>query len=244
MKHERPVLFITGAARRIGAQIVRLFHHHGHDVVLHYHTSAAAAQGLQQQLCQYRPGSVKLLQADLTDTGQLPALAAEALTSFGRVDTLINNASSFYPTPLTLSSLSHWDDLMDSNLRAAFTLATALSTSLRQQRGSIINIVDIHANSGLKGYPIYSIAKAGLKMMTHALARELAPEVRVNGIAPGAILWPEDEVNVTDQQAILADIALGRIGCPEDIADAAWFLNNASYVTGQVIKVDGGRSLG
>lgn len=244
MPTDRPVLFITGAARRIGAQIARQFHHQGYNVVLHYHTSRTAAEALQVQLCRQRPGSVTLLQADLTDRASVQQLAAQAEACHGRVDVLINNASSFYPTPLDASGLAHWDDLVDSNLRSAYTLSVALAPTLRQQQGCIINIVDIHADSGLKGYPIYSIAKAGLKMMTRSLARELAPQVRVNGIAPGAILWPEDERNASDHQAIVERIPLGRHGDPEDIAETAWFLGTAGYITGQIIKVDGGRSLG
>ena len=197
-----------------------------------------------------RANSASMIQADLTDASQVSRLAELAAQAFGQLNYLVNNASSFYPTTLAESTQQQWDDLVDSNLRSAYFLSKALAPALQEQRGAIINLVDSHADSALAGFPIYSIAKAGVKAMTKALAKELAPNVRVNGVSPGAILWPESLLDDTDpevqlaREKILAGIPLGKTGSAQQIADAAWFFAAcASYVTGQVVKVDGGRSL-
>lgn len=238
----RPVLLITGAARRIGATIAHYFHARDYDVIIHYNRSVAAATNLQATLNAIRPDSALILQADLADTHAASTLAIAALQWRPHVNVLINNASSFYATPLATTQTSHWDELMSSNLKGAFFLSQALAASLRANRGCIINLADFHADQGLRHYPVYSIAKAGVKMMTRVLALELAPQVRVNGISPGAILWPENETDVESQQRILNNISLGHLGAPQDIACCAWFLATcADYMTGQTIRVDGGR---
>lgn len=245
--HTAKVVLITGAARRIGAAMATHFHRQGYALIIHYHRSAAEALTLQQTLNAARADSAHLLQADLGDSTQIATLAASALAWRGHIDVLVNNASRFYPTPLGQVTRECWDDLLDSNLRGGFFLAQALAPALRQRRGCIINLSDFHADGGLKEYPVYSIAKAGVSMLTKALARELAPQVRVNGIAPGAILWPEHEASTQDSATLqkkLHGIALGRMGAPQDIAAAALFLvEQASYMTGQTIHVDGGRSI-
>lgn len=239
-----PVVMITGAAKRIGARIAGWFHAEGYRVIIHYRHASAEAKALQEKLNAVRADSVHLLQADLNDSAAVQELGAKALACFGRMDVLVNNASSFYATPLDAVTEQDWNDLVNSNVKAAFFLSQSLAASLQETRGCIINIVDIHAGSGLKGFPVYSIAKAALKMLTCSLARELAPRVRVNGVSPGAILWPEHLTDEEQQQRILDTIPLGRLGSPDDIAGAVWFLVNAHYMTGQVIKVDGGKSLG
>ena len=239
-----PVLLITGAARRIGATIAELFHQRGYNIIIHCHHSIADATTLQNSLNAQRPGSACCLQADLGDSTAVVQLAQEALTWQGRVNVLINNASSFYPTPLGQTTVTQWDNISDSNLKGAFFLSQALAPALRASQGCIVNMTDMHADAGLKHYPVYSIAKAGVKMMTKVLARELAPHVRVNGISPGVILWPVHEVSEKKQQRILRSIALGRQGSPADVAETAWFLAaTAHYMTGQTIRVDGGRTV-
>lgn len=245
-----PVVLVTGAARRIGACIVRRFHAHGYRVLIHYNHSASDANTLAAELNGQRSASAATLQAELTDQAAVSALGPQALACFGRVDVLVNNASSFYATEFGDSSNSQWDDLIDSNLRAAYFLSQALAEELRGRGGAIVNIVDSYADSPLRHYPIYSIAKAGLKAMTRSLAKELAPQVRVNGVSPGAIIWPDNLADDSDPQvldkraAIIASIPLARTGAPEDIADLTLFLaTQASYVTGQVLRVDGGRNL-
>jgi pteridine reductase len=191
-----------------------------------------------------RKDSVKLVQADLHDPASLRKLVESATAFRGRLDLLVNNASSFYPTPLSEATTAHWDDLFGSNLKAPFFLSQAAAPLLRQQQGVIINLIDIHAERPLKGYPIYSVAKAGNAMLVKSLARELGPEIRVNGIAPGAILWPEQGLSEEARQAILERTALKRPGTPEDIARTLLFLlRDAPYITGQIIAVDGGRTL-
>lgn len=237
-----PVIFITGAAKRIGATIAEHFHHNGYDVVIHYRRSAGAAEALQTKLNGLRSNSVKTLQADLRDIGAVRKLADDVLAWRGRVDVLINNASSFYPTPLSVTTEMDWNELMESNLKGAFFLSQALANALKDACGCIINMTDIYADSGLPRHPVYSIAKAGVKAMTKVLAHELAPDVRVNGISPGAILWPEHSA---DKDFNLDSIALRRTGNPRDIAVVAWFLvHYATYMTGQTIRVDGGRNTG
>ena len=235
---------ITGAAHRIGAAIARLPHGQGMDLLIHYRRSATSAQALMRELEAVRPGSIRLLQADLHDTGDYPRLIDEARGFRGRLDLLVNNASSFYPTPLEDATAEQWDDLIGSNLKAPFFLSQAAAPLLRAHHGVIINLIDIHAERPLKGYPIYSVAKAGNAMLVKSLARELGPEIRVNGIAPGAILWPEQGLSEEDRSTILERTALKRPGTPEDIARTLLFLfRDAPYVTGQILAVDGGRTL-
>jgi pteridine reductase len=238
------VALITGAAHRIGAQIARTLHAQGVDVALHYRSSREAAAALQAELEAARGGSVLLLQADLHDYRGFPGLMARIRDFRGRLDVLVNNASSFYPTPFGQASPEQWEDLIGSNLRGPFFLAREAAPLLRERRGCIVNLVDIHAERPLKDHPIYSIAKAGNAMMVKALARELGPEVRVNGIAPGAILWPEQGMSDAAKDEILARTALQRPGSPEDIARTLLFLvRDADYITGQIVAVDGGRTL-
>ncbi len=235
---------ITGGAHRIGATIARLLHREGMDLLIHYRRSAAAAERLCDELLVQRADSVRLVQADLHDPDSHPRMIETALQFRGRLDLLVNNASSFYPTPLEEADTEQWDDLIGSNLKAPFFLSRAAAPHLRAQRGCIVNLVDIHAERPLKGYPIYSIAKAGNAMLVKSLARELGPEIRVNGIAPGAILWPEQGLSEAEQANILERTALKRPGTPEDIAQTLLFLlRDASYITGQIIAVDGGRTL-
>ncbi len=238
------VALITGAAHRIGATIARALHHAGMDVALHYRHSAQAAEALQEELEQLRPHSVLLLQADLLDTHSLQPLVDQVEAWRSRLDLLVNNASSFYQTPIEDADEQQWNDLMGSNLKAPFFLAKAAAGLLRQHQGAIVNLVDIHAERPLSGYPIYSMAKAGNAMMVKSLARELGPEVRVNGVAPGAILWPDEGLSEEAKETILSRTALKRAGSPEDIARTVLFLaRDADYITGQIIAVDGGRTL-
>lgn len=241
---EGQVVLITGAAHRIGAATARILHAAGANIVLHYRNSAAGAEALQGELNGLRADSVSLVQGDLLDTASLPALVEQAYAAWGRLDVLINNASTFYPTPVGTVTEAQWDDLMGSNLKAPFFLAQAAAPHLKTERGCIVNIVDIHADRPLKEHPVYSMAKAGLVMMTKSLACELGPEVRVNAIAPGAILWPENDMDHSTKARIIERTFLKRQGSPQDIARAALFLiRDADYTSGQVLKVDGGRSL-
>jgi len=242
---QNKTIFITGGAKRIGAAMARSFHANGARLVLHYRNSAAQAQALADEFLADRPDSVVLLQADLLDTKNLGRVAREAEQAFGGLDVLINNASSFYPTPLGTVTEEQWDDLLGSNLKAPFFLAQALAPALKKSRGMILNMADIHGRRPLAQHTVYCIAKAGLSMLTLSLARELGPEVRVNAIAPGAILWPEAQVDPEEREQIIRQIPLARSGTPEDIAQTALFyISAAPYVTGQVLAVDGGRSLG
>ncbi len=238
------VVLITGAAHRIGAATARILHASGANIVLHYRHSLAGAEALQKELEALRADSVSLVQGDLLDTATLPALVEQAYAAWGRLDVLVNNASTFYPTPVGTVTEVQWDDLMGSNLKAPFFLAQAAAAHLKTERGSIVNIVDIHADRPLKEHPVYSMAKAGLVMMTKSLACELGPEVRVNAIAPGAILWPENDMEDSTKARIIERTFLKRQGSPQDIARAALFLiRDAHYTSGQVLNVDGGRSL-
>jgi pteridine reductase len=238
-------VLVTGAARRIGAAMARGFHAHGAAVCIHCHQSIGEAERLRDELNDLRPRSAALVAADLLDLAALPRIVATAVNEFSRLDVLINNASSFYPTPLGEVSAAHWDDLMGTNLRAPFFLAQAAAPHLRATQGAIVNMIDIHGQRPLPQHPVYSSAKAGLAMMTRALARELGPEVRVNGIAPGPILWPERGMDAQLQDEIVAKTLLKRSGTPEDVVRAAlFFVKDAPYVTGQILAVDGGRSVG
>ena len=240
---ERRVVLITGGARRIGAAIARELHAAGLDVIVHCRRSRADAEALTDELNARRPDSARPLQADLLDPQAPEALAREAHAWRGRLDFLVNNASTFYPTPVGEITMAHWDDLMGSNVRAPLFLTQACTPALRASGGAVVNIVDIHALRPLSGYPVYSAAKAGLHALTQSLARELGPEVRVNGVAPGAILTPEDPANVAPHEAMVERTALKRPGDPADIARTVRFLLLESpYITGQVIPVDGGRS--
>lgn len=237
------VVLITGAARRVGAVVAGFLHGHGMNIALHYRHSRREAEALAAKLNSARAHSVILLQADLLYSADLPRLVQEALSGWGRLDALINNASSFYPTPFGAVTGAQWDDLLGSNLKAPFFLSQAASGALAAQHGCIINIADIHGVRPLKNYPVYSTAQAGLLMLTQALARELAPAVRVNAIAPGPVLWPE-EMDEAQRRSIIARTLLQRAGDPLDIARAALYLiRDADYVTGQTLTVDGGRSV-
>jgi len=236
-------VLVTGAAHRVGASIVKLLHEQGANVVLHYRSSKMAAQKIADELNAQREGSVVLLAADLSDTHSYSDLIENAVDCFGGLDVLINNASSFYPTPVPEATLDQWDDLMSSNLKAPFFLSQAATPYLAKNQGCIVNIVDIHADKPLKGHPIYCMAKAGLVMMTKALAKELGPDIRVNAVAPGAILWPEG-MEAEIKSEIMERTALKRRGNPHDIAKAVSYLvYDAEYMTGQVMAIDGGRSL-
>lgn len=239
-------ILITGAARRVGATIAATLHGAGANVIIHCRNSRQPAQQLVDQLNLERADSAALVCGDLDQVEQLDALVEQAQQHWQRLDGLINNASSFYPTPMGSVTRDEWEDLMSSNLRAPFFLAQAAMPYLQQQRGNIVNIVDIHADKPLSKHPVYCMAKAGLVMMTKSLACELGPEVRVNAIAPGAILWPEANAALSSeqQQKIIDKTFLKRQGSPEDIANAALFLiRDACYMTGQVLAIDGGRSL-
>jgi len=238
------VALVTGAAHRIGAQIARCLHGQGMDIVLHYRGSEVAARTLAAELALSRPDSVLLHRADLNRCHEFPGLIERIRAFRGRLDVLVNNASGFYPTPFDDAGEEQWEDLMGSNLKGPFFLTKAAAPLLRAASGCVVNLVDIHAERSLKDYPIYSIAKAGNAMMVKALARELGPQVRVNGIAPGAVLWPEQTPDEGVKQEILARTALERAGTPMDIARALIFLvRDADYITGQIITVDGGRTL-
>jgi pteridine reductase len=240
---DNKVVLITGAAQRIGAVTARYLHAAGFNIILHYLSSRSPAQALQKELNSKRENSVVLVQADLLANNALTALAKEAYNAWQRLDVLINNASSFYRTPIGSANDQHWDDLFGTNVKAPFFLSQATAPFLRKTHGCIINMVDIHARQPLKEYSIYSMAKAALETMTKSLARELGPEIRVNGVAPGAILWPEHLDEVTKQR-ILSKTFLKRKGEPDDIAKAIRFIiEDAPYMTGQIIAIDGGRSL-
>ena len=238
-------VLITGAARRVGAAIARRLHAAGANVVIHYRSSAADARALQADLQAQRANSAALVSGDLLDITACERIVEEAARAFGRLDALINNASTFYPTPIGQINAQHWNDLLGSNLQAPLFLSQAATPHLRKSRGLILNLVDIHASRPLKRHTVYSIAKAGLVMLTRSLARELAPEIRVNAIAPGPVMWPEGAVDDTLKQEIIERTALKRLGSPDDVAKAAlYFLRDAPFVTGQILAVDGGRSIG
>lgn len=239
-----PVVLVTGGARRVGAEIVRCLHATGAQVAVHYRHSRGEAEALVADLEGRRAGSAVALCADLLDSAALPGLVEAAVAHFGRLDGLVNNASSFFPTALGDIDETAWFDLIGSNLKAPLFLAQAAASHLAASGGAIVNIVDIHAERPLKGYPLYCAAKAGLLGLTRALALELAPRVRVNGVAPGAIEWPDDgQFPPQERERIVAHTLLGRVGSPADIARTVRFLLfDAPYVTGQILSVDGGRS--
>jgi pteridine reductase len=239
------VALITGAARRIGAAIARRLHADGYNLALHYRHSQMEMDALLAELNGRRAGSVISLQADLAEFDRLPELIANTVGNFGRLDALVNNASGFYPTPIGTATPAQWDDLFASNARAPLFLSQAAAPHLRAAHGGIVNLADIHGEKPLANHPIYCMAKAALLMLTKSLATDLAPDVRVNSIAPGAILWPDHLGNEATQAAMLARTPLPRLGTLEEISGVvSWLLGDASYVTGQTIHVDGGRHLG
>ena len=239
------VVLVTGAARRIGAAIVTRLQQNGARVAIHYRSSANEADSLATRLNNERADSAATFAADLLDMEQLSQLISDVMDWAGRLDCLVNNASTFYPTPVGSVTEAQWDDLVGSNLKAPLFLAQAAVPHLRQHGGTIVNIVDIHAQRPLRNHAVYGPAKAGLAMLTRSLAKDLAPDIRVNGVSPGAILWPEDGMSDAAQQTILRQVPLQRPGDPADIAGCVLYLmRDATYVTGQIIAVDGGRSVG
>ncbi|GAB2499537.1 pteridine reductase [Pseudoxanthomonas sangjuensis] len=239
----RRVALITGAARRIGAAIARRLHADGYALALHYRGSQAEAHALAVELETTRPGSVLTLQADLAEFDRLPELVAKAVGHFGRLDALVNNASAYYATPIGSATPQQWDELFASNARAPFFLSQAAAPHLKASRGAIVSIADVYAERPLPGHSIYSMAKAALVMMTKSLARELAPEVRVNAVAPGNILWAENPDKAETPQLLRERVPLQRQGKPEEIASAvSWLLGGNDFVTGQILAIDGGRS--
>ncbi len=242
---ENKVALVTGAARRIGATIARTLHDAGADVAIHYGSSADEAQSLAAELNAARPDSATSFAADLTSITAIEQLVGSVSGWRDRLDILVNNASTFYPTPVGTITEEHWDDLVGTNLKAPLFLSQAAAPQLRESRGVVINIVDIHSQRPLRDHPVYGPAKAGLAMLTRSLAKDLAPEIRVNGVSPGAILWPENGMSDEAKDAILGQVPLGKPGSADDIAGAVLFLaRDAGYVTGQILAVDGGRSIG
>ncbi len=242
---EGTVVLITGGAKRVGATICRRLHRAGASVMLHFRSSAGEARLLQAELNHVRPKSVALIQADLLDVAKLPSLVEQTVQTFGRLDALVNNASTFYQTTIGDIGVDDWNNLIGTNLEAPLFLAQAAAPALKKSQGSIVNITDIHAERPLKSYVVYSVAKAGLVGLTRSLARELAPDVRVNAVAPGPILGPDEEVfDELARQRIISHTPLRREGSPDDIAKAVhYLLADAPYVTGETISVDGGRHI-
>ena len=244
MAPDRPVVLVTGAAKRIGAAIARRLHAEGHDLALHYRSSRAQMDALAAELEAARPGSTLVLQAELAEFDRLPELVARTVGHFGRLDGLVNNASTYYGTPMGQTTPAQWDELFASNARAPFFLAQAAAPHLARTGGAIVNIVDIYAERPLRGHAVYCMAKAALAMATRSLALELGPDVRVNGVAPGNVLWSENPIKAETLETVLERTALERQGEPGDIAEAVlWLLRGNRYVTGQIIAVDGGRTL-
>jgi pteridine reductase len=244
MSEIRRVALVTGSARRVGAAIVRRLHAAGMDVAIHHRDSAGAAGLLAAELERARAGSTLVLQAELAHFDRLPELVARVIGRFGRLDGLVNNASAFFPTPVGSTTPAQWDELFASNARAPFFLSQVAAPHLVASAGSIVNLVDIHAERALRGHAVYVMAKAALAAMTQALALDLAPQVRVNAVAPGAVLWPENGKSDAAKAATLATVPLGRLGTPDEVAEAVrWLLLDARYTTGQIIRVDGGKHL-
>ena len=244
MPAERPVALVTGAAKRVGAAIARRLHAAGYDLALHHRHSGQEMAALVAELEAARPFSTLVLKAELADAAALPDLVTATEAHFGRLDALVNNASAFRPTPLGHATPDDWDELFASNARAPFFLAQAAAPALRAAGGAIVNLGDIYGERPLKDHAIYCMAKAALLMLTQSLAKDLGPEVRVNAVAPGAVMWPEQGKPEAEKAAMLARTALQRAGDPADVAEAVrWLLMDARYTTGQVVRVDGGRSL-
>ena len=241
---ERPVALVTGAARRVGRVIARTLHQAGYDLVVHCRNSLAEAEQLAVELEIARQESVMVLAANLSRVEELPKLVLRAVQRFGRLDVLVNNASAFAPTPVGTTTEAQWDELFASNARAPYFLSQAAAPHLRAAKGCIVNLVDIYAERPLPHHPVYGMTKAALAMMTRSLALELAPAVRVNGVSPGAVLWPEEGKSLTDKQGLVARTPLKRTGAPEDVAAAVLYLvRDAGFVTGEILRVDGGRTL-
>jgi pteridine reductase len=238
------VAFITGSAKRIGACTAKVLHQNGYNIVLHCMSSKTQAEKLSTEFNLTRPNSAAVVQGNLTDFNTLQTIAQQATDAFGRLDVLVNNASAFYPTPVGSVTLTDWESLVGSNAQAPFFLSQSLKNELTKNRGVIINMTDIHAEKPLSNHTIYCMAKSALITMTQSLAKELAPNVRVNAVSPGAILWPEQPLKEEDKDKILSEVPLNRLGTEEDIAETVNFLISAPYITGQVLAVDGGRSLG
>ncbi|WP_313401358.1 pteridine reductase [Stenotrophomonas sp.] len=244
MTETQKVALVTGSARRIGAGIARHLHAHGYRVALHANHSLEELQSLAFDLESERAGSVLAVQADLRDLSELPDMVEQVVSHFGRLDALVNNASNFYPTPLGQITPEQWDDLFAVNARAPLFLAQAAAPHLVRQRGAIVNLTDLHATQPLREHPVYSSAKAALEMVTRSLALEMAPHVRVNAVAPGAILWPEQGKSEAAKQKLMERTPMARLGTPHEIAAAVrWLLDDAGYLTGQVLRLDGGRTL-
>ena len=240
----RPVALITGAARRIGATIAKRLHAGGYDVALHCRRSRAELDALIAELESQRPTSTLALQAELDDVARLGPMIAATIDRFGRLDALVNNASAFYPTSVGEATPAQWDELFGANVRAPFFLAQAAAPHLAERSGAIVNLVDIYAEQPLPNHSVYCMSKAALAMMTKALARDLAPAVRVNGVAPGAVLWPDAGKSDADQALMIERTPLKRMGTPDDVASAVvWLLRDAPFVTGEIVRVDGGRHL-
>lgn len=244
MATERPAALVTGASRRIGAAIARALHRAGYDLALHHRRDDARMDALVAELEAARPGSTLELRAELADLDALPLLVADTVTRFSRIDAVVNNASAFFQTPIGHATAQQWEVLFAANTRAPFFLAQAAAPHLRATGGSIVNLVDIYGERPLRDHSIYCLTKAALIMLTRSLAKDLAPAVRVNAIAPGAVLWPEAGIDADRQRKLVANIALGRVGDPVDVADAAVYLiRDAHYTTGEILRVDGGRTL-
>jgi pteridine reductase len=236
---------VTGGARRVGACIARALHAEGAGVAIHYRDSAGPADALAAELNRIRDASAFVAQADLLETAGMRPFVETVVARTGRLDILVNNASSFYPTPIGNITEAQWEDLIGTNMRAPLFLSQAAIPHLKTARGAIVNLIDIHAVRPLRDHAVYGAAKAGLAMLTRAMARDLAPEIRVNGVAPGAVLWPEDGISERIKESIIRQIPMKRVGRPEDIASCVVYLvRDAAYVTGQIISVDGGRSIG
>ena len=244
MAQSNPTALVTGGARRIGKEIAITLHDAGYNIMIHYRSSASAAEDLLNQLNAKRPNSAATISGDLLNTAAIPGIIEETVDTFSSLDVLINNASTFYPTPIELIDDEFWNDLVGSNLKAPAFMVKSAAPHLRKSNGAIVNIIDIYARRPLANHPIYCAAKAGLEMLTKSLARDLAPQVRVNGVSPGAILWPENGNSEISQAKLIEQIPLHRMGSPEDIAKTVKFLVvDGDYITGQIIAVDGGRSV-
>ncbi len=238
---DNPVALITGSAHRIGACIARHLHQQGYRVIIHYHSSAETAQKFVDELNQQRASSASAVKANISEPEEITQLAERAVKCFGQLDLLVNNASRFFATPIGDVTVAQWENLVNTNLRAPFFLAQALQPELAANNGCIINITDVYGHRPLEHHPVYSMTKAGLIMLTKSLAKEMGPDVRVNGVSPGAIIWPDSDLSEHRKSEILDRTSLERTGEPDDIAETVAFLAKADYVTGQIIAVDGGR---
>ncbi|MBX2869676.1 MAG: pteridine reductase [Acidiferrobacterales bacterium] len=238
------VALITGGSRRVGATTARHLHSQGMRLVIHYRNSADDAEQLRAELCEERPDSVMLVRGDLGEIAKVKNLIQQCTSEMGRLDALVNNASAFYPTPVGEATEDQWQHIMDTNLKAPFFLAQAAAPFLRKNAGSIVNITDIYADRPIEDHPIYNASKAGLVSLTKSLARDLGPQIRVNAVAPGAIMWPEQGVDELAKQRMISRTPLKQMGEPMDIARAVCYLiRDAGFVTGQILNIDGGRTV-